>query len=386
MDKPKITLTKKKIEPKTSVVSVATVSSLSKSKVPTTSLSGLSKSKVPVTSAKTVKSSSSSSAASSSSHCSSSIVANLLSSNTVVDHCYKSYPPASQPQQITTLRGSVISLKENEYFNLDTSRRMKILDGRMYFLQPRVTGEAKVLYQYIKILHCPVVLSKSNATKLQQQLCQAHQECQPCILKLENSSSESESIDRVPQEDLRKLKPFTFEYIRVPAMVTRVIDGDTIECAFFLNPEELSLPVVISDNNTTTIGQMCMIGKYDNSDNSEKGKSDQLLIKLCIRVMGVDAADSGKKSDPPEKIKRLEGMKNSATNFTKNWCATNDNKIWLHLLGYDNRSRILGDVTSRGAGSDLSLTDSLLSYNDPLYGPVAVKYGGENKDVAWGLK
>lgn len=306
----------------------------------------------------------------------------MLSSNTVVDHCYKSYPPASQPQQITTLRGSVISLKENEYFNLDTSRRMKILDGRMYFLQPRITGEAKVLYQYIKILHCPVVLSKSNATKLQQQLCQAHQECQPCILKLENSSPDA--IDRVPVEDLRKLKPFTFEYIRVPAMVTRVIDGDTIECAFFLNPEELSLPVVISDNNTTTIGQMCMIGKLDS--NSEKSESDQLLIKLCIRVMGVDAADSGKKSDPPEKIKRLEGMKNSATNFTKNWCATNDNKIWLHLLGYDNRSRILGDVTSRGAGPDLSLTDSLLSYNDPLYGPVAVKYGGENKDVAWGLK
>ncbi len=145
-----------------------------------------------------------------------------------------------------------------------------------------------------------------------------------------------------------------------------------MDCALFLNPAQLARTTAIRDVQKTVLGQHCILG-------CPKGKRPcgQLLVKLRIRLHGVDAADK----DIPRK--------DAATQFARNWSARTGNRVWLQLMGYDCRSRVLGHLFPRMAGRPLapdaiSLTKALLTYRHPRLGAVAQAYYGGNKSQAWG--
>ena len=284
------------------------------------------------------------------------------------------HPKTKREETFLNLKHKKITVKPGEWYNLQTSRRVKKMTDRTYFISPRVAGNVAMLQQFMllndlspKQIQIPVHLTNLNDELL------AASDKKPRVIAATN-------IDHVSKADLDQLQPFSFTNIKVKALITNIIDGDTFDCAFIMNPAQWALPTAIRIDNKTTIGQLttiCTINKVI-GDRMVKGECPlQTLIKLRIRLFDCDAADK----DSPRK--------EAATDFVQRWAKRSGNRIWLQLMGYDCRSRILGKLYQRGNNdrqSKCDLTSRLLEYRHPTLGAVAVPYDGGNKTAAWGGK
>lgn len=259
--------------------------------------------------------------------------------------------------------GRPINVNDNEWFNLESSRRVKKVDGRDYLLWPRVTGTAEMIVQFINMNRISLsdINFNSDMKHLEvniKKLIDKKVLHRPLVLS-------GKSIDDITDKDLASIKPFTFDYIGVDAKVTNIIDGDTFVCAFMIDIDMMSAPLIAKEKRSIVTVHNCAIMKTS----SRKSKS-YILLKLIIRLYGCDAADK----DIPRK--------NAATAFVTDWLKLNSNKVNLQLMGYDNRHRTLAKVYSRN-NNRLSLTDDLLNYRHPTLGIVAKPYHGGSKTQAW---
>ncbi len=284
------------------------------------------------------------------------------------------HPSSQQPHDCLNLTHRPLTIKAGEWYNLETSRRMTRMEGRTYLVWPRVTGNAASILEYLTINQIDSArIVYSPNSELQGQLCSLMMEKKPHIITVTD-------IDSVPDNELSQVYSFSFTNITVEARITRIIDGDTLDCAMFLDPSQLAWPTVKRDDRKTVVGQNCTLAcrsgfvpHHQDSDYT----GIRLLIKLRIRLFGVDAADK----DIPRK--------DAATQFVEWWSHRLNGRIWMQLMGYDCRSRVLGNIFPRYPGRRLapeagSLTLDLVAYRHPNLGIVAKSYHGGNKSEAWG--
>jgi hypothetical protein len=302
----------------------------------------------------------------------------IATSSSVFEH-----PSLLQPSSFLNLTGRQTTVNEHTWFNLETSRHIKKLDGRAHFIQPRVSGPIELLVQFMIINN----LSISSVVLPDEALRHA---LNSILMNRKSRVITCTDIDRIPQNEVAMLKPFTFDRITVKSIITNIVDGDTFDCAMVIDPYQMAMPIAIRQDSRTIMGQNCIMCASDN-----RGTHDvKMLITLRVRLFGCDAADAATKQDlkglsstAAAKMKALKlAQKDAATEFVRQWSLASGNKIWLQLMGMGCRSRTLGRIfqrTSDGHKSDLDLTTALLSYSHPKLGKVAVPYDGGNKEEAW---
>lgn len=319
------------------------------------------------------------------------------------------YPQINEEITITNLSGKDVKLKPCKWYNLETSRSVGNVDNRLFLIVPRITGNFELLTQYLIVNNIDInnIIIPDGMSDLEIMLRDATTIQTPRVIYNNN-------IDDIPFDEIDRLQTFKFSNITVPAIITNIIDGDTFDCAMVLDPMLLALPTTVKNKQKTVIGQTATIcypniqnhntsnistGNYisNTSSSSHSNKNSLptlsnsigLLIKLRIRLHGVDAADcipDSNKNASNDKRELMKGKKIAATEFVKTWGNGSDNKIWLELMGYDCRSRILGKIYQRksdGGKSKSDLSSQLLRYRHKTYGQVAVIYDGGNKNDAW---
>lgn len=296
------------------------------------------------------------------------------STNDIIEN----YPTVKLEETIINLSRKKITIKGSKWYNLETSRQTGNINNRIFFVSPRVVGTIELLTQFVLIneLDMNKVIISGHLKYLREKVDIGIINRKPRIIACDD-------IDKISNDEIDRLQPFRFANITIPARITYIVDGDTFDCAAILDPSLLAIPTPIKVGYRTTIGQtVTMCG-------STSKLHSKMLIKLRIRLDGVDAADcipdSNKKATKTER-KQMKGKKEAATEYVRKWANGSNNKIWLQLMGYDCRSRILGKLyqrTSNGHKSKGDLSEHMLRYRHPEYGKVAVPYDGGNKAVAW---
>jgi len=301
------------------------------------------------------------------------------SSITKMEELGNNYPSINQECTVLNLSHKTITIKPFKWYNLETSRQVSNLTGKRYLIEPRVAGTIELIMQFILLnqLQSDQIITSPDMESIRDVITSTN----TCKTKMISQID----IDLVPMEEIDQLQTFRFSHITVPAIITNILDGDTFECAAILNPNEMAFPISVTSGKRTTMGQNLTLC-------SQSGQcSTNLLLKLNIRLYGVDAADCIPSSDKRATIEQrvlMSNRKEAATEFVRKWATGCNNKVWLQLMGYDCRSRTLGRLYRRVDGdyrSTSDLTSQLLRYSHPVYGQVAVKYEGGNKKEAWSL-
>lgn len=286
------------------------------------------------------------------------------------------------------LRGKPIYIEENNWYNLLTSRKVGKLENRDYLLNPRICGTVEMMAQFMLINNLSIEDLKFAEQRLELQT--------NLVAYLASRKPRREafrSIDDVPQDTLNELIPFSFKNLTVKAKVTRVVDGDTLHCAFILDPDDLSYPVVDIVDRKAMNGQICITCMHKTSNEPVKsikswlgiGKTQKashtetsdMLIKMVVRLFGVDTGDADKK------------VKDAGTTFTENFCQQSEQRVWLQMMGRGVRGRMLARIFSRGPyerelnPKSKDLTSQLISYQHQSLGSIAMAYYGDNKQDAW---
>jgi hypothetical protein len=288
-----------------------------------------------------------------------------------------------------------VTVKGGKWYNLETSRQISSINERMFFISPRVAGTVELLTQFaiVNELDIDRVVIPDHLSELKYEIRRTLMIRKPRVISCTD-------IDKIPQDEIERLQLFSFVGVTIPAVITNIIDGDTIDCAMVFNPCLLAIPIPVRTGHRTIIGQtttICSSGYHQLGSVASSSKAElfgqsssdtQMLIKLRIRLDGVDAADCLARSAKvtPEQRELMKNKKEAATEYVKIWANGSDNRVWLKLFGYDCRSRILGRLYQRTIDSnksDIDLTRNLLNYTHPIYGKVAVPYDGGNKKEAW---
>lgn len=270
-----------------------------------------------------------------------------------------------------------VTISGGEWYNLESSRRIKKLANRIYLIKPRVTGPVDLLIQFMMVNNLDI----TDVTCMDAEL--------PILLQSKKSSQEPriircKHIDDVPIGEAELLQPFSFSDLVLEAIVTNIIDGDTMDCMAMVDPYELAMPCTMRCGSKTVIGQRATV--CSSSPFTDSRSDTKILMSFRIRLFGIDAADCAKKDAPEDVQVTMRNKKNAATEFVRRWCKESGNRIWLHYMGFDCRSRTMGALYQRGVDGSKSKTDlttKLLKFRHPIHGKVAVPYEGGNKKDAW---
>ena len=299
----------------------------------------------------------------------------------------KRYPQMELKETIISLSRNAVVVAAKKWYNLETSRSIGNLKNKEFFISPRVAGSLELLIEFLLINEIKIdeVIIPESRPHMRRSI-------KAAIAKRRSRIINTTDIDQVSQEEIDILQPFNFNRITVKARLTRVIDGDTFDCVTIIDPHILALPTAVRVDNRTVIGQTVTI--CSNSVIKSSKDRSGMLVKLRIRLDGADAADCLTRSDKATDLERerMKLKKEAATDFVRRWALLSDNRVWLQLLGYDCRSRLLGQLYSRSLNerefdsftSSNSLTKQLLTYRDSKYGTVALPYDGStNRTEAW---
>ena len=260
-----------------------------------------------------------------------------------------------------------IQFNSKKWYNLETSRFLTNITTRQYLIYPRVVGTSHLIHHFLSINLIP--MSDCIVNEMQTSLAKELQELSD---NKESRSILDSNIDSISQDVLSELSPFSFIDVLVPGIITKVIDGDTVDAAMILDPKDLCYPRPIRDSSKTVIGYNCI-----DVPSSEDDPGNQLLLKFRIRLFKLDTAEKNTR----------EGQ--SASKYAQELYSQNDNRVWLQLMGYDCRSRVLANIYPRlkdNSMGKISISDELLKYVDPVLGMIAKEYYGGSKTLAWDNK
>jgi len=335
------------------------------------------------------------------------------SSDIDMDRLVEHYPQIVTKESITNLSRNEVVVAAKKWYNLETSRSIGNLKEKEFLISPRVAGPLELIVEFLLINNLDVdgVIIPESRPNMRLSLKRAIEQRRPRII-------ETTDIDQVSPDEINTLQPFNFNRVTVKARLTRVIDGDTFDCVTIIDPSILALPTPVRVDNRTVIGQTVTIcsersstkvnqntkrgttqkTKRGTTQKTKRGKErggdkngPKMLIKLRIRLDGADAADCLTKSDKATRKEReaMRLKKEAATEFVRRWASLSGDRIWLQLLGYDCRSRLLGQLYPRSLNdTDMNpsnnLTSELLRYRDSKCGKVALPYDGTtNRTKAW---
>ena len=264
------------------------------------------------------------------------------------------------------------SLKHKEWYNLETSCRLKNLYGKTYLISPRVAGPAYLIAKFLDVNNIPLDKIKVPAdSKIKQELEKYHKEAKPYTIV-------ATSIDEVPETDLQQLGTFAFKGLTVKGRITYIVDGDTFDCAVIIPAQDMALPGAICVDRKMREGYNSMMVLNENP-NQKKPTYPGILVKLRIRLYGVDA-----------KEKDTEGGQ-VAKQLVTDWLLPDNNRVWLEMMGTDVKGRTLAKIYPRARGQEQpkgqSLTEMLINYKDTKHGQVAMAYYGDsNREQNWDEK
>jgi endonuclease YncB( thermonuclease family) len=287
------------------------------------------------------------------------------------------YPCTQQDETVINLADQPVVITKRKWYNLETSRQIGKIDGKLFLISPRVVGTEELLTQFTVINNLDMELVKCT-----DEMSDRLSNVEKAVMKREPNIIACTDIDKFPMSEIDSLKPFSFNHLTIPAIITRIIDGDTFDCALIIDPYHLAVGVPIKVKHRTVMGHNAIVC----SSNKDQQSDSKLAIKLCIRLYGADAADCAPSTAPLKEREKSKTKKDLATEFVQKWSKGCNHRIWLQLMGSDCRSRTLARLYQRGYDGHKStsdLTSKLLRYQHPVHGKVAVPYHGGNKEDAW---
>lgn len=163
-------------------------------------------------------------------------------------------------------------------------------------------------------------------------------------------------IESIPVDVLDTLCNFTLLGLRVKARVLDVIDGDTIDIAFFLPTTFLTQSHLQGRGKDVRVVQAGLVFEGDRG----------FVVRYRCRLNGIDAAEK----------ETAQGQK--ATQLTREKYASLGNIIYVLTTGMDKYGRLLIEAYE-DPQYQRGLNRFLIGYQDPILGVLAVAYGGGTK-------
>lgn len=214
--------------------------------------------------------------------------------------------------------------EEERYYNLDTNRFVKNINGKVVHPTVNVVSEnEQVLIDWSKLnnVDCDFELTP---------------------------------VDNPPLFD------FSLSRIYVEGVVVYVVDGDTVDVEVTIPLSALTKTHYI----TSTVDGSVRARPYTflKTDNPET----KITIRVRCRLMGVDTAE--KDTDKGKLAKRL----------AEEFYAETNNVVWCSFLGKGSRGRALTEFYSN-YDDTTSINERLLNYADPELGKITTYYDGKTE-------
>lgn len=250
-------------------------------------------------------------------------------------------------------------LSNTSYYNLSTNRRVSTINGLPHLLSPKVRADNYIIIaEFMNLNHLnieEVECIRGDDFVLKE-----------CIQRRMNDIETFRNITRfnINNKTLMDMRPFELFSRRISrAIVTRVIDGDTIEAVMNFTTGGIMEPYINIKTGLVDSDILINGPKYtlDNSNLSI------IMFKLKIRLAGIDTAE--KDTELGQDAKKYAISLYSSTN----------NIIYIQLLGVGARGRAMGRVYM---DSELkkNVSDLMLGYTTPDGKKVAYPYFGGKKD------
>lgn len=167
---------------------------------------------------------------------------------------------------------------------------------------------------------------------------------------------ETTDVAAVPSSELETLCEFTLTGLRVKAKVLNVVDGDTLDLAFFVPMTFLGAAQVQGRGvKTRTVRSVLPFAQ-------DRG----FFARMRVRLSEIDTAEKGTNKGVIAK-KLLERR-----------LAKIDSIVYAHLLKFEKYGRLLAEVYE-DENYSVNIRTSLLAFIHPVLGAVAVPYGGGKK-------
>lgn len=223
------------------------------------------------------------------------------------------------------------------WYNLATRRRVTKLPAEGYILhdQPRVTGTQ--------------VMIKAFLDNNQVQSPDDHE--------LEYHPGTTD-VTKIPDHYLNQLVDFTLTGLKVKAKVLHVVDGDTLDLAFFVPAQDLGA-VYQSTKGRSKVATPTRRALTFAADVG-------FFTRMRVRLYGIDTAE---KTTHKGKI---------AKQLLEGWVLDCKMLVYATFLDFDKYGRLLADIF-QDAKRTKNVRDHLLDFRHPCLGCVAMPYDGGKK-------
>lgn len=258
------------------------------------------------------------------------------------------------------------------WYNLDTNRRVTKINGKVGIIDPPVVASNwSIIAEFVELNDIHPDRIKYMNERHRGELVDAMVE----RLNPHVSMIEANDVEDVPTDVLSSLDVFSFSRISTKARVVKVIDGDTIDVAIILRPQELC----VSHWNRRDREMSCTQSARICGDNSaykstmnlrefrDRKIKEGILMKLRLRLYGIDTAE--KETVAGQRCKEWSILKYEEL----------DNLVYVTLMGTDARGRTLANIYECPE-SNRSINQLLIDHSDPSYGKLCIPYYGATKN------
>jgi endonuclease YncB( thermonuclease family) len=262
------------------------------------------------------------------------------------------------PKSFINLTHNAFTLpEEGKYYNLTTSRVIGNVDDLVGFDSPNVVAscwEHVIQFCDINGIDCDTIVYMNEGDETQYGIIYDDYFAIECVREYDNSIG----LDEIDDETIDSLLPFSFRNMSSYCRVTKVKDADTFEIILFADTSTISGPFYGTYNRKVSLCTNSYV--YGDGD-------DKMLIKLNVRLFGIDAAESNTK--PGQAAKK----------YIKSLLSSFENICYARFHGNDSRGRPLVRLY-KDDYLDFSINNAILSYVDPQYGHLAIPYFGGTKN------
>lgn len=168
----------------------------------------------------------------------------------------------------------------------------------------------------------------------------------------------STDVEDIPRDHLDQMCEFTLAGLQLKAKVLHVVDGDTLDLAFFVPMPYLNAPRQETPTRSRTFRTVrSAIGFAE-----DRG----FFTRMRVRLAEIDTAE--KKTNKGRIAKRL----------LENRLIRLNGIVYANFLKFEKYGRLLADIFEDEARTR-NITQPLLEYRHPMLGAVAVPYHGGTK-------
>lgn len=169
---------------------------------------------------------------------------------------------------------------------------------------------------------------------------------------------QSMDIADVPVTELESLCEFTLTGLRVKAKVLHIVDGDTLDLAFFIPMSFLGAAQTQSRGTKARTVRTVLPFAQDQG----------FFARMRVRLAEIDTAE--KDTNKGVIAKKLLEQRLSTVNSV----------VYAHFLKFEKYGRLLADVYE-DEHYTMNIRTPLLAFAHPVLGPVAVPYSGGKKQL-----